>query len=80
MLRLPGWSASCIFTGDLSTEDSVQGESHLQAAGPVQDTELLYYIIARSKCVKKHKERKAAEVIGASYCICTALRYRHWGR
>jgi len=38
----PDWSASCIFTGDLRPEASaVQGESHLQAASPVQGTELL---------------------------------------
>ena len=59
------------FTRDLCTEASaVQGESHLQAASPVQDTELLYYIIARSKHVKMHKESKAAKVTDASYCDC----------
>lgn len=63
------------FTVDLCTEASaVQGESHLQAASRVQDTELLYYIIARSKHVKMHKESKAAEVAGASNCDCIALR------
>lgn len=65
----PDWSASCIFSRDLCIEASaVQGESHLQAASPTQDTELLYYIIARSKLVKRHGESKAAEVTGASYC------------
>lgn len=55
----PDWSASCVFTGDLWTKASaVQGESHLQAARPVQDTELLYYIIARSKHVKMKKVRQ----------------------
>lgn len=39
----------------------------------MQDTELLYYIIARSKLVKRHRESKAAEVPGASYCDSIAF-------
>lgn len=45
----------------------------------MQDTELLYYIIARSKLVKRHREGKAAEIPGASYCDSKAFEIQTLG-